>query len=134
MYFEFRDALLHTSVVMSGSLNYCCLPVSLKLSGHSPLTSGINEGFLLKELLLTGYFLFTSSSVNPRDRCAGKSQVISSFQNTQTSPCGTNSHVQTHLKISFLSHSDACSELQQVIYVPCEKTHMAMSCCCAVAT
>lgn len=66
MYFEFRDALLHTSVVMSGSLNYCCLPISPKLSGHSPLTSGINEGFLLKELLLTGYFL------NLTDACVGK--------------------------------------------------------------
>lgn len=48
--------LLHTLVVKSGYLSYCCLPVTSKQSGHSSLTSGINKAFLLKELPLTGSF------------------------------------------------------------------------------
>ena len=75
-----RDALLHTSVVMSGYLSYCCLSISPNQSDHSPLTSGINKAFSPTELLLTGYFLFFRPfSVNPRDGCAGKSQEIDSF-------------------------------------------------------
>ena len=33
----FRDALLHTTVAMSGYLHYCYLPVSFDQSGHSPV-------------------------------------------------------------------------------------------------
>ena len=54
----FRDALLHTTVVMCGYLHYCHLPVSFDQSGPSPLTSLINNTFLPAELLLTGCFLF----------------------------------------------------------------------------
>ena len=35
----FRDALLHTTVLMCGYLCYCHLPVSFDQSGPSPLTS-----------------------------------------------------------------------------------------------
>ncbi len=42
---EFRDALLHTSVVTSGYLRYCCFLINSNKSGHSPLTSGINKAF-----------------------------------------------------------------------------------------
>ena len=52
----FRDALLHTTVVMCGYLHYCHLPVSFDQSGPSPLTSLINKAFLPTELLLTGCF------------------------------------------------------------------------------
>lgn len=39
-----------------------------KQSGRSPLTSGINEAFSPREVLLTGYSLFFGPfSVNPRD-------------------------------------------------------------------
>ena len=54
----FRDALLHTIVVMCGYLHYCHLPVSFDQSGPSPLTSLIYKAFLPTELLLTGCFLF----------------------------------------------------------------------------
>lgn len=33
----FREALLHTLVVRSYHLNYCCLSIDLKQAGHSPL-------------------------------------------------------------------------------------------------
>ena len=54
----FRDALLHTTVVMCGYLRYCHLPVSFDQSGSSPspLTSLINNTFLPAEPLLTGCF------------------------------------------------------------------------------
>src|SRR4029434_274172 len=53
----FRDALLHTLVVTSGYLSYCCLSIILNQSGYSPLTSGINKAFSPREVPLTGYFL-----------------------------------------------------------------------------
>ncbi len=68
---EFRDALLHTSVVTSGYLRYCCFLINSNKSGHSPLTSGINKAFSPTELPLTGYFVFFGPfSINPRDCCA----------------------------------------------------------------
>ncbi len=35
----FRDGILHTLVVMSGYLSYCCLSIISNRSNHSPLTS-----------------------------------------------------------------------------------------------
>ncbi len=67
----FRDGILHTLVVMSGYLSYCCLSIISNQSAHSPLTSDINEAFSSTQLLLTEYFLFFGPfSVNPRDGCA----------------------------------------------------------------
>ena len=60
MYCVFRDALLHTIVVMRGYLHYCYLPVSFDQSGPSPLISLINTAFLTAELLLTRCFLYHS--------------------------------------------------------------------------
>ena len=54
--YVFRDALLHTTVVMCGYLRCCHLPASFDQSGPSPLTSLNNEAFLPAELLLTGCF------------------------------------------------------------------------------
>lgn len=51
-----RDALLHALYAVSGYLSYCFCPISLKQSGHSPLTSTRHSP---RELLLTGYFLFS---------------------------------------------------------------------------
>ncbi len=66
----FRDGILHTLVVTSGYLRYCCLSIFSNQS-HSPLTSDINKVFLSTQLPLTGYFLFFGPfSVNPRDSCA----------------------------------------------------------------
>ncbi len=71
----FRDGILHSLVVTSGYLSYCCLSIFSNQSAHSPLTSDINKAFSSTELPLTGYFLFFGPfSVNPRDGCALKSQ------------------------------------------------------------
>ncbi len=71
----FRDGILHTLVVTSDYLSYCCLSIISNQSAHSPLTSDINKAFSSTQLLLTGYFLyFGPFSVNPRDGCAWKSQ------------------------------------------------------------
>ncbi len=71
----FRDGILHTLVVTSGYLSYCCLSIISNQSAHSPLTSDINKTFPSTQLPLTGYFFFFGPfSVNPRDGCAGKSQ------------------------------------------------------------
>jgi len=67
----FRDGILHTLVVMSDYLSYCCLSIISNQSAHSPLTSDINKAFSFTQLQLTGYFLFFGPfSVNPRDGCA----------------------------------------------------------------
>ncbi len=67
----FRDGILHTLVVTSGYLSYCCLSIISNQSVHSPLTSDINKTFSSTQLLFTGYFLFFGPfSVNPRDDCA----------------------------------------------------------------
>ncbi len=71
----FRDGILHTLVVTSGYLSYCCLSIISNQSAHSPLTSDINKAFSSTQLPLTGYFLiFGPFSVNPRDGCVWKSQ------------------------------------------------------------
>ncbi len=71
----FRDGILHTLVVTSVYLSYCCLSIISNQSTHSPLTYDINMAFLSTQLPLTGYFLFFGPfSVNPRDGCAWKSQ------------------------------------------------------------
>lgn len=57
----FRDA------VTSGYSSYCCLPIGLKQSGHSPLTSGTNKAFFY-------YCYFLISFLRPRDGSVGKSQ------------------------------------------------------------
>ncbi len=67
----FRDGILHTLVVMSGYLSYCCLSIISNQSAHSPLTSDINKAFSSTQLPFTGYFLFfVPFSVNSRDGCA----------------------------------------------------------------
>ena len=59
----FRDALLHSTVVMCGYLRYCHLLVSFDQFGPSSLTSLINNALLPAELLLTGHFLFFATIV-----------------------------------------------------------------------
>ncbi len=105
----FRDGILHTLVVMSGYLSYCCLSIISNQSVHSPLTSDINKSFSSTQLSLTGYFLFFGPfSVNPRDGCVWKYQYISSFWNTQTSPSDTNNH-STFSHLNPLSSPFWCS-------------------------
>lgn len=50
----FRDAVLSTTIVMRGSVNYCCLPVSQ--SGHSPLTYFITKELLPAQLDIMCFF------------------------------------------------------------------------------
>ncbi len=70
-----QRCILHTLVVTSGYLSYCCLSIISDQSVHSPLTSDINKAFSSTQLPLTGYFLFFGPfSVNPRDGCVWKSQ------------------------------------------------------------
>ncbi len=54
----FRDGILHTLVVTSGYLSYCCLSIISNQSAHSLLTSDINKTFSSTQLLLTGNVLF----------------------------------------------------------------------------
>ncbi len=71
----FRDGILHTLVVTSGYLSYCCLSIISIQSAHSPLTSDINKTFSSTQLPLTGYFLFFGPfSVNPGDGFVWKYQ------------------------------------------------------------
>ncbi len=64
----FRDSILHTLVVTSDYLSYCCLSIISNQPVHSPLTSDINKAFSSTQLPFTGYFLFFGPlSVNPRD-------------------------------------------------------------------
>ncbi len=66
----FRDVILHTLVVTSVYLSYCCLSIISNQSVNSPLISDINKAFSSTQLPLTGYFLFFGPfSVNPRDGC-----------------------------------------------------------------
>ncbi len=59
----FRDGILHTLVVTSGYLSYCCLSIISNQSAHSPLTSDINKAFSSTQLPLTGYFSFSDHSL-----------------------------------------------------------------------
>lgn len=52
------DTLLHTLVATSAYLSYYCLIISSYSSGHSLLSSGINETFFPWGILPTEYFLF----------------------------------------------------------------------------
>ncbi len=71
----FRDGILHSLVVTSDYLSYCCLSIISNQSAHSPLTSDINKAFSSTQLPLTEYCLFFGPfSVNPRGGCAWKSQ------------------------------------------------------------
>ncbi len=66
----FRDGILHTLVVTSGSFPNQ-LSIISNQSAHSPLTSDVNKAFSSTQLSFTGYFLFFGPfSVNPRDGCA----------------------------------------------------------------
>ncbi len=54
----FRDGILHSLVVTSDYLSYCCLSIISNQSAHSPLTSDINKAFSSTQLPLTEYCLF----------------------------------------------------------------------------
>ncbi len=60
----FRDGILHTLVVTSGYLSYCCLSIISNQSVHSPLNSDINKAFSSTQLLFTGYFSFSDHSLD----------------------------------------------------------------------
>ncbi len=69
----FRDSILHTLVVTSGYLSYCCLSIVSNQSAHSPLTFDINKAFsftqhIQQDIYIYIYF-FLQFSVNPRDNC-----------------------------------------------------------------
>lgn len=84
-------SVLLTLVVKIGCLSYHSLPVSSNISGHSSLTFLINR-FLHNELLLTGFLslfllsFFSQFCLNSRESSVWKSQWVTSFWNTHTSP------------------------------------------------
>ncbi len=57
----FRDGILHTLVVTSGYLSYCCLSIISSLV--CPFSSDINKAFSSTQLLLTGCFLLLRPGV-----------------------------------------------------------------------
>ncbi len=63
----FRDGILHTLVVTSGYLSYCCLSIISHQSAHSPLTS--TRHFRPHNCRSLDIFFFGPFSVNPRDGC-----------------------------------------------------------------
>ncbi len=58
----FRDGFLHTLVVTSGYLSYCCLSIISNQSAHSHLTSDINKAFSSTQLLSLDIFSFSDHS------------------------------------------------------------------------
>ncbi len=81
----FRDAPLHTSVVMSALLSYCCL---YQLKPVWPFSSDLWNFRPQNCCLLDIFSFFGPFSVNPRDveLYVKKSQEISIFWNTQDEP------------------------------------------------
>lgn len=73
---------------------YLSLPVSLKQSSQSPLTSGINKAFSVRELWLAGYFLFFRYSL-----LCGKIPV---YQFISAAVSGTNNLT---FKVTFIPYS-----------------------------
>ncbi len=93
----FRDAILHTLVITSGYLSYCCLSIISNQSVHSPLTSDINTAFSYTQLPLTGPFLFFwPFSVNHRDDCVWKFQQFLKYSDKPVWH-QQSFHVQSHL-------------------------------------
>lgn len=77
------------------------IPISLKKSAHSFLTSGIKKAFLKNSLVRLFFVVFGPITVNHGDACVRKSQLISIFRNPQTSPSGTNNYAMS--KVTLLS-------------------------------
>ncbi len=62
----FRDGILHTLVVTSGCLCYCCLSIISKQSAHSPLTS---TRLPLRELELRRTLWGMPSAISSSESC-----------------------------------------------------------------
>ena len=93
----FREAILHTTVVMRGYLRYCHLPVSVDQSGPS---------LLFWPLWLTRRFCRRTAA---HWMCLVFWMCI--FRDTQTTLSGTNNHSMLKVTlITFLPHSDIWSE------------------------
>ncbi len=59
----FRDGILHSLVVTSGYLSYCCISIISNQSAHSPLTSDINKAFSSTQLHSLDIFFFSDHSL-----------------------------------------------------------------------
>lgn len=84
------DASLPITVVKSGYMSYHSPPVSLNLSGHSPVTCLINMAFLPKEPVLAGCFCILLHSVQTIETTACDNWQFLKYSN-QT---GTNIHTK----------------------------------------
>ncbi len=108
-----RDGILHTLVVTSAYLSYCCLSI---ISNQSPLTSDINKAFSSTQLPLTGYFLFFGPFfVNPKTVVGenpSRSAVFEILRRARLAP------TTIPRSKSLSSRSDARFELQQAVFTP----------------
>lgn len=90
-----RDALLHTWCAMSR------IWVTVAFLSAQTSLAVLHNAFSNRELQCFGNFLFFwPFSANPRDCPLWKSQWISSFWNTQTSPSGTSYPLQ-NIQVAF---------------------------------
>ncbi len=110
----FRDGILHTLVVTSVYLSYCCLSIISNQSVHSPLTSDINKTFSSTQLLVKMIYW----KIPVYQQCLKYSDQSVWHQQPF--------HVQSHLN-PLLPRSDARFELQQVFTT--SRWINALSCC-----
>ena len=107
----FRDALLHTTVVIRGYL----LPVSFDQPGPSP--PSLTTRFFLAELLLTGLFLvFLGEGVSHHSQQTLDTVVHEFLRRSAVSeilkPPRLEATIIPQSKVTFLFHSDVWSEQQ----------------------
>jgi len=86
----FRDGLLHTLVVPSGYLSYCCLSIIFNQSVHLPLTH--QQGIFTQRTAAHWMFsLFLTILLNPIWLWV-KIPVDQQFLKYSDQPSGTNNH------------------------------------------
>lgn len=112
----FTDALRHTLILTSGHLSYCCLPLSSKQPGHSPLTSDISEPFSPRELLFIRYslfFFFEPILCKPLGMAVWENprRILRPAHLPSTATARSKS-----LKSPFFTHFDARFELRQLAF------------------
>ncbi len=123
----FRDCILHTLVVTSGYLSYCCLSIISNQSAHSPMTSDINKAFSSTTAAHWIFSLFRSILCKPKRWSCMKIPVEQLFLKYADQSVWHQQpfHVQSHLNPL---NSDARFEFQQVIFTT-SRCLNAMSCC-----
>ena len=125
----FRDALLHTTVVMCGYLHVTVTFLSALTSLALLLWPlSLTMRFCPQNCCSLDVFCFSHHSLQTFC-CAWKSQEISSFWDTLTTLSGTNNHSTVKVTlVTFLPHSDIWSE-KQLNLLTTSACFYAFSCC-----